>query len=104
MGRFLPKPPADANPNNDVDDARAQIFSDPYFNLGQTSGWIGLLDTGVRTSHVLFNAPDHIAIASDLTGDGDPTDQCGHVCARIDASVRPPNAMSTNEPAVMACA
>ena len=72
------KPPADANPANDMDDARAQIFSDPYFNLGQTSGWIGLLDTGVRTTHVLFNSPDHIAIASDLTGDGDPSDQCGH--------------------------
>ena len=27
------KPPADANPDNDLIDARAQIFSDPYFNL-----------------------------------------------------------------------
>src|SRR6185369_1952888 len=44
------KPPADANPNNDMDDARAQLFSDPYLSLGQTAGWIGLLDTGVRTS------------------------------------------------------
>ena len=31
------KPPADANPDNDLIDARAQILSDPYFNLGQTS-------------------------------------------------------------------
>ena len=72
------KPPADANPDNDLIDARAQIFSDPYFNLNQTSGWIGLLDTGVRTTHTVFNGPDHIAIAQDLTGDGDPSDQCNH--------------------------
>ena len=26
----------------------------------------------------LFNSPDHIAIAHDLTGDGDPCDQCDH--------------------------
>ncbi len=72
------KPPADANPNNDLEDARAQIFSDPYFNLGQTHGWIGLLDTGVRQTHTVFNGPDHIAIADDLTGGGDPGDQCNH--------------------------
>ena len=72
------KPPADANPDNDLIDARAQVFSDPYFNLNQTSGWIGLLDTGVRTTHTVFNGPDHIAIAQDLTGDGDPSDQCNH--------------------------
>jgi hypothetical protein len=72
------KPPADANPDNDLIDARAQIFSDPYFNLGQTSGWIGLLDTGVRQTHSVFNGPDHIAIAQDLTGGGDPGDQCNH--------------------------
>lgn len=72
------RPPADSNPNNDVLDARQQLHSDPYFNLGQTSGWIGLLDTGVRTTHTLFTSPDHIAITQDLTGDGDPTDQCNH--------------------------
>ena len=72
------KPPVDANPDNDTVDARTQIQSDPYFNLGQTAGWIGLLDTGVRTTHTVFNSPDHIAITSDLTGGGDPTDQCNH--------------------------
>ena len=72
------RPPADGNADNDLVDARAQIASDPYFNLGQTAGWIGLLDTGVRTTHVSFNAPDHIAITDDLSGDGDPTDQCNH--------------------------
>ena len=58
------KPPADANPDNDLIDARAQIRSDPYFNLGQTSGWIGLLDTGVRRAHTRLQRPDHIAIAA----------------------------------------
>lgn len=72
------RPPADGNADNDLVDARAQIASDPYFNLGQTAGWIGLLDTGVRTTHVSFNSPDHIAITEDLSGDGDPTDQCNH--------------------------
>jgi hypothetical protein len=72
------KPPADANPDNDLIDARAQIRSDPYFNLGQTAGWIGLLDTGVREGHVVFNGPDHISLAQDVTGDGDPGDQCNH--------------------------
>jgi hypothetical protein len=72
------RPPADGNPNNDTVDARAQIASDPYYNLNQTAGWIGLLDSGVRTTHVSFNAPDHIAITQDLSGDGDPTDQCNH--------------------------
>ncbi|HET9516505.1 MAG TPA: S8 family serine peptidase [Actinoplanes sp.] len=72
------RPPADANPDNDTIDARAQIRSDAYYNLHQTGGWIGLLDTGVRTSHVSFNAPDHVSVTQDLTGDGDPTDQCNH--------------------------
>jgi hypothetical protein len=71
-------PPADADPDNDTVDARTQISSDPYYNLGQTGGWIGLLDTGVRDTHTVFNSPDHLAIVDDLTGDGDPTDQCNH--------------------------
>lgn len=54
------KPPAD-----DVVDGRARIVSDPYFNLGLTGGWIGLLDTGVRASHTLFNSPDHIDFMRD---------------------------------------
>ncbi len=32
----------------------------------------------MRTTHVAFNSPDHIAVAQDLTGDGDPSDQCDH--------------------------
>lgn len=59
--------PPDANPNNDVDDARALIVSDPYFNLGLTGGWIGLLDTGLRFTHTLFNSPSHIDFRFDCT-------------------------------------
>ena len=76
-------PPADGNNFNDVDDGRARIVSDPYFDLPnvRTGGFIGLLDTGVRTSHVLFNNPDHISFHLDCT-DGvcdrapNPDDDC----------------------------
>ena len=89
------EPPADADPNNDLVDARAQIFSDPYFNLGQTSGWIGLLDTGVRETHTVFNGPDHIAIADDLTGDGDASDQCNHGTASAGEITAMPTSATT---------
>lgn len=68
-------------PQDDVSDGRARMVSDPYFNLGQTGGWIGLLDTGLRFSHTLFNSPSHIAFRFDCT-DGtcnsspDPSDDC----------------------------
>ena len=64
------KPPADANNNNDVIDGRAWIVSDPYFNLGLTNPWIGLLDTGVRDTHDMFNSPDHIAWMRDCVNGG----------------------------------
>ena len=63
-------PPQDANANNDVDDGRAQIVSDPYFNLGLTAPWIGLLDTGVRDRHSLFNNPSHLAFLRDCVNGG----------------------------------
>jgi hypothetical protein len=53
-----------------VDDGRARMNSDPYFNLGQTGGFIGLLDTGVRFSHVQFNSPDHVDFARDCVNGG----------------------------------
>ena len=74
------KPPA-----NDVAAARGEIVSDPYFNLGQTTGWIGLLDTGARFSHTLFNNPSHIAFRRDCVNGGadcntgaslNPNDDC----------------------------
>ncbi len=64
------KPPADANNNNDAQDGRARIVSDPYFNLGLTNPWIGLLDTGVRDTHNMFNSPDHIAWMRDCVNGG----------------------------------
>ncbi len=64
------KPPQDADPDNDVDDGRARIVSDPYFNLGLTSGYIGLLDTGIRTTHVLFNGPSNVDFIRDCVNGG----------------------------------
>ena len=64
------KPPQDGNSNNDAQDGRAHIVSDPYFNLGLTSPWIGLLDTGVRETHQMFNSPDHLAWMRDCVNGG----------------------------------
>jgi serine protease AprX len=78
------KPPQ-ATPNDDVDDGRARIVSDPYFNLGLTGGFIGLLDTGLRFTHSQFNSPSTIAFRRDCVNGGanctagpgfDPTDDC----------------------------
>jgi hypothetical protein len=63
-------PIGDGNNNNDVADGRARMTSDPYFNLGQTSGWIGLLDTGLRFSHTLFNNPSNISLRYDCVNGG----------------------------------
>lgn len=64
------EPPDDGNPNNDVQDARTLIVSDPYFNLGLTQPWIGLLDTGIRPTHVVFNSPGNIAWLRDCVNGG----------------------------------
>jgi subtilisin family serine protease len=37
-----------------ISTGRAMMNSDPYFNLGLNGGYIGLLDTGVRQTHVLL--------------------------------------------------
>ena len=66
-------------PQRMISDGRARINSDPYFNLGQTSGWIGLLDTGLRFTHTLFNNPSHIAFHIDSVNTGagaNPADDC----------------------------
>jgi serine protease AprX len=57
-------------PQNEVDDGRARISSDPYFNLGLKGGWIGLLDTGVRFSHTLFTNPSNIYFRGDCINGG----------------------------------
>ena len=67
-----------APPRNDsVADGRRLIGSDPYFGVvispQEFNNYIGLLDTGVRPTHVLYNSPDRITSLRDCTfGD----DQC----------------------------
>ena len=65
-----PPPAPDGNNNNDVQDARAIIRSDPYYNLGQNGGFIGLLDTGVTDTHEVFSAPDNIDFLRDCINGG----------------------------------
>lgn len=75
-------PPANGNANDDVDDARGLIQSDAYFNQGLTSGWIGLLDSGVHRTHELLSSPSRIALWRDCTSGnanctgGNPDDTC----------------------------
>ena len=78
-------PPQNANNNDDVQDGRARIVSDPYFNLGQTGGYIGLLDTGMRFTHRQFNNPSNIDFRRDCVNGGNncnsganlnPNDDC----------------------------
>lgn len=79
------KPPQDANANNDVQDGRARINSDPYFGLGLTGGFIGLLDSGIRATHRHFTSPSNIAFRRDCVNGGNdcntgaavnPNDDC----------------------------
>ena len=79
------EPPSNSNPNDDVDDGRSRITSEPIDVYGLQGGGIGLLDTGLRFTHTLFNSPSHIAFRRDCikggadcnTGTGlDPTDDC----------------------------
>ncbi|MEP6855647.1 MAG: S8 family serine peptidase [Pedococcus sp.] len=60
----------DAPPQDDVVDGRRDMVTDPYFDLGLTAGWIGLLDTGVRRTHVLFNSPSHLDFMRDCVNGG----------------------------------
>ncbi|HEX5761192.1 MAG TPA: S8 family serine peptidase [Thermoanaerobaculia bacterium] len=79
------EPPQNGNNADDVDDGRARMVSDPYFGLGQTGGWIGLLDTGMRFTHTQFNSPSTIAFRRDCVNGGadcntgttlNPNDDC----------------------------
>ena len=69
------RPPADSDPNNDEADARALMHTDPFF--GRPGGYIGILDTGVRATHTLFNPP-RPWIREDLTNttSPNPDDDC----------------------------
>jgi serine protease AprX len=79
------EPGQNANPNDDVDDGRARLVSDPYFNAFGGGGFIGLLDTGVRFTHTQFNNPSHIDFRRDCVNGGadcntgpnlNPNDDC----------------------------
>lgn len=70
------KPPA-----GEVLAGRQSIVSDPYFNLGQAAGYIGLLDSGLRFTHTQFNSPSNIDLRYDCTSGvctntPDVTDDC----------------------------
>lgn len=78
-------PPQNGNNNDDVQDGRARMVSDPYFNLGLTRGFIGLLDTGMRFTHRQFNGPSNIDFRRDCVNGGancntganlNPNDDC----------------------------
>lgn len=80
-----PRFSGEAPPQDEVDDGRARIVTDPYFNIGLTGGWIGLLDTGVRFSHTLFNNPSNVDFRRDCINGGadcntgnnlNPNDDC----------------------------
>jgi hypothetical protein len=47
-------PPANSDPNDDVDDGRSRLQSDLYFALGLSGGSVALLDTGVTFTHTQF--------------------------------------------------
>jgi hypothetical protein len=79
------KPPQNSNNADDVDDGRARINSDPYFNVGLTGGFIGLLDSGIRGTHQQFNSPSNIDFRRDCVNGGtncntggslNPNDDC----------------------------
>ena len=79
------KPSQDANANNNVQDGRARLNSDPYFGVGLTGGFIGLLDSGIRATHRQFTSPSTIAFRRDCVNGGNdcntgaalnPNDDC----------------------------
>ena len=72
----------DPPPRNDsVADGRRIIGSDPYFDLVVSpqvfNNYVGLLDTGVRASHVLYNSPDRIFTLRDCGYGGDECEDIG---------------------------
>jgi serine protease AprX len=66
------EPPPDSEPGNDEFFARYAMRTDGFYNLGQTSGYIGILDTGVRSTHTLFNNPSKPWIREDLVHPSSP--------------------------------
>ena len=61
---------ADPDPLNDLFESRAWFGSDGYFDLGLTNGTIALLDTGIRSSHVVFSNPSNLFLQRDCVNGG----------------------------------
>lgn len=59
-----PIPPPDTDPNNDVLDARTYIRTDSLADIA-SGGFVGLLDTGVRSTHVLLSNPSPLRYVRD---------------------------------------
>jgi len=59
-----------------VNDARDWMNVDAYFGAGATgSDWVGVIDSGVRSSHDLLSSPSHLAFVEDcVSGDGNCND------------------------------
>lgn len=73
-------PPPNLVPNN-VSHGRSRIASDAYYSF--TGGYIGLLDTGIRPTHVLLSGPQKYSLVFDCTdgtcgANGSPTDTVNH--------------------------
>ena len=78
-------PGGNFNTLDDIDDGRARISSDPYFNFPGGGDGIGLIDTGVVSNHVLFIQTGNLRHLGDCVNGGDtcqagsllnPTDDC----------------------------
>lgn len=92
-------------PQRMISDGRTRITSDPYFNLAQTSGWIGLLDTGLRFSHTLYNSPSNIALRIDSVNTGagaNPADDCWNHGTSTAAIITGNNNLTNNHRGVTA--
>ena len=63
-------PPSDGNALNDLFESRTFMNSDNYFNIGLNGATIGLLDTGIRSSHTLFNAQSNLGFLGDCVNGG----------------------------------
>ena len=52
--------------------ARADMQTDAYFNAGATgSGFVAIVDSGIRTTHTMFQSPDHVDLNFDcINGNG----------------------------------
>jgi hypothetical protein len=82
LNRGRVAPHHDAERANDVDKGREAIGSDPYYGLSMESGWIALLDTGVRTTHRILRDPSRLCMVADCVS-GDGTNVSPKACSKV---------------------